>query len=138
MCFSGGGGSAAGVCSHPDRSQQVAQRLSGGGGEFVSRRLRSFAQRARLRRHAAILYPPPGRVRHLRKVCQDAASRLRSHGVSAERDARADVQHDSTGFCSRPHATGTQSNTHRKSCCFGRGLSFQSNIINQKKNDEVK
>lgn len=35
--FAGGGGSAAGVCSHPGRSQQMAQRLSGGGGEFARR-----------------------------------------------------------------------------------------------------
>lgn len=56
---------------------------------------------------------PSGGVRHLRKVCQDTAARLCSHGVSAEWDARADVQHDSTGLRPRPHATGTHSNTHQ-------------------------
>lgn len=76
-------------------------------------RLRPFAHAQRVRRrwrHVATSCPPSGGVRHLWKVCQDAAPRLRSHGVSAERDARADVQHDSTGLGTRPHATGTLTN----------------------------
>lgn len=69
-------------------------------------------------------------VCHLRKVRQDAAARLCAHGVSAERDARADVQHHSTGLRPRPNATGTHGPKTLKLLEF---LPYHIGIINQTK-----
>lgn len=119
LCVSGCRGFATSVCSHTDSTQQVAQRFAGCRGKSSACAAACCQTSAFVRNWSTIIRCDisvrlisccsSGGLRYLWEVCEDSAAWLCSYGVSAQWDARADVQYNSPGLGPWPHKTGTHS-----------------------------